>query len=360
MRFTFNSKLRERLMIISVMLSITGCAVFGGIKPAPVKTGAAFPGGGVSTAEKEIWPEPFPPVGRNSIRPVLTGAIRQKLTTLSMNGIQVPDGLTVSRALALLPHDRGGAGAISFEIETGPDKGIHQCEALGRGATSLTAKPGWTHGVIKEETGREVPIFYAPKENNSGATVPGIYDLKNMRPSEYKIKFLDRDTSGGEELIKRLSMPDSDNKPFFTGAWLHWYPQDPRYADIAPVDMVWSVSYQSGSQSADARIFERPDIEKDPDQISRNPQYYTGPYGRYGMAIHTDRWDDTETAMDAKLAARDEFRSFLYRDTSGCLKVRPDCLLLLNKFIDEQAAKNRAVQLEVREIPEETGERHQL
>jgi hypothetical protein len=355
-KLTFNRTLFERLIIMSVMLSVAGCAAFNGKRPvserpaAPGEAGIAPPGGGVSAADKDIWPEPFPPVGRNSIRPGLTGAIRRKLGTLGMNGVQGLDGRTVSRALALLPHDRGGAGVISFEIETGPDKGIHQCEALGRGATSLTAKPGWVQGTINEEDGREVPIFYAPKEDNNGATVPGVYDLRNMRPSEYKIKFLDRDTSGEEELVKRLSGPDADSKPFFTGAWLHWYPRDPRYAAIAPVDMAWSVRGQRGSQGADAPVFERSDVDKDPDQISRNPKYYTGPYGRYGTAIHTDRWNDPETALDGKRAAKDEFRSFLYRDTSGCLKVRPDCLLLINAFIDEQAAKNRAVQLEVREI----------
>jgi hypothetical protein len=113
--------------------------------------------------------------------------------------------------------------------------------------------------------------------------------------------------------------------------------------------MVWSAKYQRFSQGAGIPIYERTDLKKDPEQVSRNPIYYSGPYGRYGTAIHTDRWDDAATALNAKSAARNEFRSFLFRDTWGCLKVRPDCLLLINAFVDEQTAKGRAVQLEIRE-----------
>jgi len=204
---------------------------------------------------------------------------------------------------------------------------------------------------VREADGRETPIFYSPKEKPDGATQPGIYDLRNMRPTEYKIAFLGKDPSGEEELAARLLRPDADEKPFFTGVWKHWYPRDPEYSGIAPVDMVWSVRYQRFSQGAGVHVFELPDVRKDPDQIKRNPLYYSGPNGRHGTAIHTDRWDDRSTAADPKKSAANEFRSFLFRDTAGCVKVRPDCLVLINRFIDEQSAKGRSVQLEVREAP---------
>lgn len=339
MKFTPYRTLFGNFIITGAMLFISGCAVFGGKSPVPEEA-----------AYKNIWPESFPAAGRDSLRPALTAGIRQRTGTLGLNGIKGFDGENISRVIALFTEDRARAGVITFEIEGGADSGIHQCEALGRGATALEPKPGWISGTVREPDGRETAIFYAPKENPEGATQPGIYDLRNMRPTEYKIKFLNPDISGEEELAARLRSPDEDGKPSFTGVWKHWYPRDPRYSDLAPVDMAWSVKYQRFSQGAGTPVFELPYIKKDPDQVSRNPLYYAGPNGRYGMAIHTDRWDDQSTALDEQKAARNEFRSFLFRDTSGCVKVRPDCLMLINRFIDEQTAKERAVQLEVREV----------
>lgn len=75
-----------------------------------------------------------------------------------------------------------------------------------------------------------------------GATLPGIYDLRNIRPSEYKIKLM------------------------------------------VPVDMIWSFRYQGFSQLAEVPVFERAGIRKNPEQTVKNPGYYLGPYGRYGTA----------------------------------------------------------------------------
>ena len=299
---------------------------------------------------RELNPEPFPAAGRDSLRPLLTEGLRKRLGSMGLNGIKGLDGDTVSRAVALFTEDRARAGVIAFEIEEGAYRGIHQCEALGRGLTSTVTVSGWISGLVRESDGRETNIFYAPKEVGDGATLPGIYALRNIRPSEYKIKLINGDRSGEAELVKRLSSPDEDMRPFYTGAWASWYPHDPRYAEMVPVDMIWSVRYQGLSQSAGVPVFERVGINKDPEQIGKNPRYYSGPYGRYGTAIHTDRWDDAQTAADPALSVRNEFRSFLFRDTEGCLKLRADCLSLMNAFIDEQSQKGRLVQLEVREI----------
>ena len=325
---------------------MTGCAPRMGTKQGA----APSAGAGADVQVREILPEPFPAAGRDTLRPLLTEGVRKRLGSLNLNGIKGLNGDTVSRALALFTEDRARAGVITFEIEEGAFKGIHQCEALGRGITSTAPVSGWIAGVVREPDGRETGIFYAPKEKGDGATLPGIYDLRNIRPSEYKIKLFGGDTADREELLKRLSGPDEDKRPFYTGAWASWYPRDPRYAGMVPVDMIWSARYQGLSQSAGVPVFERAGIKKDPEQIGKNPDYYSGPYGRSGTAIHTDRWDDPQTAADPKLSGKNEFRSFLFRDTEGCLKLRPDCLSLVNAFIDEQSKKRRLVQLEVREI----------
>jgi hypothetical protein len=341
--------LRSSLKILAVPLAaaiMTGCAARMGVEQGNMPSAGAAAGLPV----RELLPEPFPAAGRDSLRPLLTDGVRKRLASLGQNGLKGLNGDTVSRAITLFTEDRARAGVITFEIEGGAYKGIHQCEALGRGLTSTVPAPGWISGVVREPGGRETNIFYAPKEAGDGATLPGIYDLRNIRPSEYKIKLIDDYISGESELLKRLSGPDGDKRPFYTGAWADWYPRDPRYAEMVPVDMVWSVRYQGLSQSAGVPVFERAGIKKDPEQIRKNPRYYSGPYGRYGTAIHTDRWDDPQTAADRKLSGRNEFRSFLFRDTEGCLKLRADCLSLVNVFIDEQSKKGRLVQLEIREI----------
>ncbi|MBI4387374.1 MAG: hypothetical protein HY551_08315 [Elusimicrobia bacterium] len=276
--------------------------------------------------------------------------MRQRVSALGINDLPGLDGNRVSRAVLLLSKDRARAGVLTFELDNGPDKGIHQCEALGRGTTALSPKPGWTRGVIKEPDGRRTPIYYAPQEEENGVTIPGIYELQNIRPDDYKLRLLNKDLSGEEELVRRLSSPDEDKKPFFSGVSKTWYPRDPRYAKVVPVDMLWSERYQPQSQGADFPVYERPGVKKDPDQLRANPRYYFGPFGKFGTAIHTDRWDDPQTAADSRLSAKDEFRNFLFRDTQGCVKLHPDCLRLLNAFIDGQRAKKRVVQLDVREL----------
>jgi len=331
---------------LGVLFSIAGCAAsLADTRVAPAPPPPSVP---AAAPAVDLWPEPFPPVGRRSLRPELTENIRKNVSTLGLNGLKGLDGDTVSRAVALFKKDRAAAGVITFEIEAGPEKGVHQCEALGRGVTSFSARPGWTPGTIREPGGRETAVYYAPKDETGGATIPGIYNLRNIRPSEYEIKLLNRDLSGEEELVKRLSSADPDSKPYYSGVWKHWYPRTAGYAAIAPLDMIWSVKYQGLSQSAGTPVFERPGVKKDPKQVRRDPAYYTGPYGRYGMAAHTDRWDDEPA--DPQTSEKNEFRSFLFRDTNGCLKLHPDCLRLLNVFTDEQAAKGRVVQLEVMEI----------
>jgi hypothetical protein len=113
--------------------------------------------------------------------------------------------------------------------------------------------------------------------------------------------------------------------------------------------MLWSRRYHACSAGKDLPVYEREGVAKDPAQVRANPDYYLGPLGKFGTAVHTDRWDDPLTAADPKLAARRERACFEFRDTQGCVKVRPPCLLLLNAFIDEQKAKGRLVLLDVRE-----------
>ena len=123
-----------------------------------------------------------------------------------------------------------------------------------------------------------------------------------------------------------------------------------------PIDMVWAEDYQAFSQGAGVPVFERRSLADSPQararqakQLARNARYYYGPFGRTGWAIHTDQWDDPQRGLDPAYAGRPELSNFLFRDTNGCVKVRPDCLALLNLFVDEQSGKKRRVQCEVRE-----------
>lgn len=296
-----------------------------------------------------LWPAPFPPIGRGSAREALTAQARKGRSTLGLNGLPGLEGETISKALVLLPKKRANAGMIAFELESGQRKGIHACEALGRGATSREPKPGWVADTIEEPGGRKTPIYYAPIDADGGATLPGIYELRNIAPPGYDVRFLNKSMAGEEALLAR--MKSGGKSPHFSGVYKTWFPRDPRYASVVPIDLLWSQKYQPQGQGAAFPIREHGKDRKDPEQLRYNPRYYFGPYGRYGFAVHTDRWDDPETAADPKLAARDEFRSFLFRDTEGCLKVRPDCLALLNAFVEEQSAKGRRVLLEAVELP---------
>ena len=94
-------------------------------------------------------------------------------------------GGAVSRALLLLPNDRARAGVINFEIESGSRAWVYQCEALGRGLTSTGHVAGWQRSLAGSAT-----VYYAPKDLSDGATVPGVYDLRNISPSLYEISLL--------------------------------------------------------------------------------------------------------------------------------------------------------------------------
>ena len=297
-----------------------------------------------------LWPSYFPKVGAASVREELTGSLRGERKTLGLDGVKGLDGERISKAVALFPKRRELPGVLAFEIESGPFQGAHRCEALGRGKTSSTPMDGWTRAVISEPDGRKTVIYYAASSAYGGATIPGLYELRNISPKDYSIKFLNKDVAGDEELVRRMTGSDQKSKPYFSGVWKTWYPRDPRYADVVPVDMIWSEPYQPMSQGAGLPIHESTEGEKDPEQTHKNPRYYFGPYGRGGFAVHTDRWGDAEAASDPERAATDEFRSFLFRDTNGCVKVWPDCLQLLNVFIDEQSGKGRRVLLDVREV----------
>lgn len=289
------------------------------------------------------------PADRSGLEP-LSAALRAKTGALGLNGMRGLGGEQVSRALVLLPEDRTKSGIVSFELEDGPEAGVYQCEALGRGLTSTEPKPGWRRGDIGGRT-----VYYAPMEAEGGATVPGVYDVRNIVPEEYEMELLNRaaDLKGEEDVLARIQ--GSGRRPRFSGVWKHWYS---RLNSAVPIDMTWSERYQRHSQGAGRPVFERRPEPKDEaarlrqaKQLSRDKRYFRGPYGRYGFANHTDRWDDPGRMEDPSFAGRPELSDFRFRDTNGCLKVRADCLELLNKFVAEQSRKGRRVQYDVREIP---------
>lgn len=290
------------------------------------------------------------PAGRPAQRE-LTALLRAKVKTLGLNGLSGKAGGKVSKALLLLPKDRGGAGVLNFEIEAGKRAGVYQCEALGRGLTSSEPKPRWPGGFIGGSA-----VYYAPKEAADGATVPGVYDLRNISPERYEIVFLGKpeDLKGEEALVARVGKK-SGARPFFSAVWKHWYPKG---SAAVPVDMVWAEDSQAGSQGEGVPVFEQRSAPKNPEeaarqakQLSHNPRYYFGPYGRSGFAVHTDRWEDPDKAADPKSAGRPELADFRYRDTNGCVKLRPACLELLNEFVAGQEKLGRRAQLEIYETP---------
>ncbi|MCX5794779.1 MAG: hypothetical protein NTY77_04725 [Elusimicrobia bacterium] len=265
-----------------------------------------------------------------------------------INGMAGLRGEAVSRALAVLPKDRGQAGTLSFRIETGPHAGLHRCEVLGRGLTSPEPKPDW----VKTRIGKAV-VYYAPMDVPDGATVPGVYDLRNITPQQYEIELLDKPESKDQDIVDRIKSPDSKPKPYYSGVFKHWYS---RRNLAAPIDLIWSEAYQAGSQGEGRPVFERRPEPSAPEsaarlakQLARAPDYYRGPYGRSGFAIHTDQWEDRDRLFDPAYAGKPEVKDFRFRDTNGCLKVRPACLELLDEFVSEQAGKGRRVQVEVRE-----------
>jgi len=278
----------------------------------------------------------------------LTAGLRAKVKTLGLNGFKAK-GVPVSRALLLLPTDRAQAGVISFEIEAGTRAGVYQCEALGRGLTSLEPHAGWRSGLISGVT-----IYYAPQDQGDGATVPGVYDLRNISPETYELALIAKPDA--EDMVPAAVLaPDGKPRKYFSGIWGNWYP---RAAAVMPVDLVWAEGWQAGTQGAGVPFFERRGKPSSPAsaarqaaQLAHNPRYYYGPYGRTGFAVHTDHWDDAAKLADPEFSGRPEGKDFRYRDTSGCVKLRPGCLALLNEFISEQAALGRRVQLEARETP---------
>ncbi len=307
---------------------------------------AALPAGGRPVKAEKLLPAAIP-----TDRPAqagLTAGLRAKVRTLGLNGLKIK-GEKVSRALLLLPRDRAQAGVINFEIEAGTRAGVYQCEALGRGLTSLEPHEGWKSGLIAGVT-----IYYAPQDQGDGATVPGVYDLRNISPETYELALIAKPDD--EDMVPAAVLaPDGKPKKYFSGIWGNWYP---RAAAVMPVDLVWAEGWQAGTQGAGVPFFERRGKPSSPAsaarqaaQLAHNPRYYFGPYGRSGFAVHTDHWDDAAKLADPKYAARPEGKDFRYRDTSGCVKLRPACLALLNEFISEQAALGRRAQLEARETP---------
>lgn len=279
----------------------------------------------------------------------LTAALRAKKKTLGLNGMPGPAG-KISRAVLLLPEDRSGAGVLSFELEKGDEAGIYQCEALGRGLTSRTPSPRWISGLLAGTS-----IYYAPKDMAEGATIPGVYYLSNISPDVYDIKVLGEPEPRVLALTARPEKTPKKEKRRFSAVWNSWYPPG---SAAMPVDMAWAAGSQAGTQGKDVPVFELPPGISSPEraslrarQLSANPGYYRGPYGRYGFAVHTDLWEDPARLSDPKYADRPEKTDFRWRDTNGCVKLRPACLELLNKFIAEQEGEKRRVQLEVYETP---------
>ncbi|MDA8132939.1 MAG: hypothetical protein M0011_15665 [Elusimicrobia bacterium] len=301
--------------------------------------------------DSEFRPESLLPDHIPVARPALeelSSALRARKEHLGLNGLPGPGG-KVSRALLLLPADRSGAGVLSFEIEGGEKAGVWQCEALGRGATSLQPKDRWRAGLIDGAT-----IYYAPKDMADGATIPGVYDLRNISPADYEIAVL------GKPDPRVLALTASPakrgkGKVYFSAVLSDWYPAG---SSAEPVDLIWAKDSQKGSQGGKVPVFELPPGRSSPEaaslrarQLAADPGYYSGPYGRYGFAVHTDRWEDPARLSDPSYSGRPEKSDFRWRDTSGCVKLRPACLELLNAFISDQRARKRRPQLEVYETP---------
>jgi len=286
---------------------------------------------------------------RSPAQPGLTAELRLKVATLGLNGIKGPGDKPVSRALLLLPNDRARPGVINFEIEGGSRPGVYQCEALGRGITSTAAVDGWQWGKIAG-----TKIYYAPEDVTDGATIPGVYDLRNISPDKYEIALLGKPGTPEEEAGVPADAKSKEGKPrpYFTGAWRDWYPAG---VSLMPVDLMWAADSQKGTQGEGVPYFERrPDPAgaaskaRQAAQLAHNPKYYFGPNGRTGFAVHTDRWEEPSKQADPQYAGRPELKDFRWRDTDGCVKLRPACLNLLNEFIAGQAALGRRVQLEIR------------
>lgn len=316
----------KRLTVL--LLLAAGCA---GRLPAPPRDLARFVPAGIDTSAPAM--------------DALTAGLRARGGGLGLNGLD-GRGEKVSRALVLLPHDRARAGVISFEIESGAYAGAYQCEALGRGDTAREPHEGWAAGLIGGAT-----IYYAPQDRTDGATIPGVYALRNIRPDKYEIAVLGgADPATEAEFLAKVKNPDGQPKPFFSAVYRHWYNKG---SDAVPVDLVWEPAYNKGP-----RVIERRPESSSPEaaarqaaQLAHNPRYYHGPYGRTGFAVHTDRWESDERRLDPRNAGRGELEDFRWRDTSGCVKLRPGCLLMLNRFIDEQTSLGRRPQLQVIETP---------
>jgi len=307
----------------------------------------ALPAAAAEPLNYETLAPAYIPAGRPALDE-LTAQVRAKIKTLGLNGLTGPAG-KVSRALVLLPSDRMRSGVLTFELEKGPSAGLYQCEALGRGVTGAEPKPRWRETLFNGAT-----VYYKPKDMSSGATVPGVYDVLNIEPSRYDIEFLDKPDG---DLAARTARPakPGKGKRLFSAVYSHWYPPG---SPAVPVDMLWAADSQAGTQGAGVPAFEMPPLDERPESLARrarqlaaNPNYYVGPYGRYGFAVHTDRWEDPEKLSDPKHAGRPEISDFRWRDTDGCVKLRRNCLELLNAFIAEQAGLGRRVQLEVYETP---------
>jgi hypothetical protein len=296
--------------------------------------------------EPEALAPSYLPVSRPA-QEELTAGLREKVRTLGLNGLPGPEGGKVSKALLLLPNDRARAGVINFELEAGSRAGVYQCEALGRGITSTAPADGWQWGFIGG-----TKIFYAPEDVADGATVPGVYDLRNISPDRYELAFLGKPGTPEEDAGVPVVKAGGKKKKLFSAVWRNWYPAA---GGIMPVDLVWAEDSQAGTQGEGVPFFERRPAPsgaaskaRQAAQLAHNPKYYFGPHGRSGFAVHTDRWEDELKKADPRNAGRPELADFRWRDTNGCVKLRPGCLALLNKFIEEQSALGRRVQLEIK------------
>ena len=307
----------------------------------------ASPGIGGGPPESALVPAAIP-VARSGLAE-LTAGLRRKGVRLGLDGAPGLGGESVSRALVLLPRDRSRPGVITFEIEDGPDAGLHQCETMGRGRTSMTETPGWKRGEVAG-----LKIYWSPMDQEDGATIPGVYDARVISTDAYEIDLLNSpENLAPGDVPPRARSVDPASKPHYSGVWKTWYSAT---NESVPIDLLWSREYQPLSQGARFPVFERVPapasdaarLRRDK-QLAHNARYYVGPFGRTGFANHTDQWDDPARRADPRYAGRGELSDFRWRNTDGCLKVRPDCLALLDEFVAEQARKNRRVQYDVRE-----------